>query len=105
MMPREIDTAAKDLVAAINGDDRDACLALCTPDATVADRGTEHDLREWFDTEFFDSKGHLEVDLLGPDGLSLIGNHRNEIREPRRTRWKFTLRGGKISRIDTGPEQ
>ena len=101
-MPGSVDTTVKDMIGAVNGQDRDACLALCSPDATVSDRGTEHDVQEWFDREFFDSNGHLEVDVLGPDGLSVIGSHRNDTRDEKRTHWKFTLRGGKISRIETG---
>ena len=46
--------------------------------------------------------GHLEVVSASDGGRSLIADYRNERWGQMRTRWAFTVTGGKISRFETG---
>ncbi|MBW8485374.1 nuclear transport factor 2 family protein [Actinomadura parmotrematis] len=96
------DPAVRALVAAINAGDRDAFLAVLTPDATLSDDGTDRDLGDWIDREIFDAHGRFA--LLGEraDGLALTARFRNDTWGEMRTAWRFTRSGDKISRIETG---
>ncbi len=96
------DPAVRDFVTAINAGDRQAFLALLTPDATMSDDGSDRDLQDWIDREIFSSHGHMEVQTEADSGRALIANFRNETWGEMRTAWRFTVDGGKISRFDTG---
>ncbi|MFL6120560.1 nuclear transport factor 2 family protein [Actinophytocola sp.] len=90
------------LVAAINGGDRDAFMAVLTPDATLTDDGSARPLGEWVDREIFSANGHLTVDLEQEGGLRLLARYRNDTWGEMSTFWRFEVDGERISRIETG---
>jgi len=94
--------AVQALIAAINAGDRAAFLAALAPDATMSDDGTDRDLASWADREIFTVNGHLDVVSASDGGRSLIAAYRNDTWGEMRTRWAFTVTGGKISRFETG---
>jgi len=96
------DPAVQALITAINGGDRQAFGAALTPDATMSDDGTDRNLAEWAEREIFSSHGHLDVVAAQDGGRSLIAAYRNDTWGEMRTRWAFTITGGKVSRFETG---
>ena len=96
------DPAVQALIAAINDGDRAAFFAALTPGATMSDDGTDRDLASWADREIFSVNGHLEVVSAADDGRSVIAAYRNDTWGEMRTRWAFTVTGGKVSRFETG---
>jgi hypothetical protein len=94
--------AVQALISAINDGDRAAFFAALAPDATMSDDGTDRVLADWADREIFSSRGQLEVVSARDGGRSLIALYRNEKWGEMRTRWAFTVTGGKISRFETG---
>ncbi|MFJ2604739.1 nuclear transport factor 2 family protein [Streptomyces sp. NPDC091279] len=102
-LARLSDPAVRAFVAAVNAHDRDAFLALLTPDATMADDGTDRDLADWIDREIFSTHGHMDVDREMRDGRGLVVNFSNDTWGEMRTRWTFHVQeGGLISRFETG---
>src|ERR1700746_3878667 len=102
MADDRIDPAVRALIAAINDGDRGAFVAALTPDATMSDDGTDRDLAEWADREIFSSHGHLSVVSAREGGRALGAAYRNDPWGEMRTRWAFTVTGGKVSRFETG---
>ena len=96
------DPAVQALVAAINSGDRAAFFAVVAPGATMSDDGSHRDLASWADREIFSAHGHMEVESAADGGRSLIAAFRNDTWGDMRTRWAFTITGGKISRFETG---
>jgi hypothetical protein len=96
------DAAVQALITAINDGDRAAFFAALAPGATMSDDGTDRDLADWADREIFSSRGELEVVSASDGGRSLIALYRNEKWGEMRTRWAFTVTGGKVSRFETG---
>lgn len=96
------DPAVRSLVGAINSGDQQGFLALLTPDATMSDDGSDRDLPDWIDREIFASRGHIDVQSESDGGRSLVANYRNDTWGEMRTRWKFTVIDGRISRFETG---
>lgn len=97
------DPAVRAFVTAVNAHDREAFMALLTPDATMADDGADHDLTDWIDQEIFTSHGHLEVDRESAGGRALVAHYSNDTWGEMRTRWSFTVEDdGRISRFETG---
>ena len=96
------DPTVRAVIEAINDGDREAFFAALTPDAVLTDDGTERDLADWSDREIFSSNGHIAVETVSDEGRTLIATYRNDTWGEMRTRWRFTLRDRKISRIDTG---
>ncbi|MEG3626407.1 nuclear transport factor 2 family protein [Streptomyces poriticola] len=97
------DPAVRAFVAAVNSHDRDAFLSLLTPDATMADDGSDRDLTEWIDREIFSSNGHMDVENESNDGRALVAQYRNDTWGEMRTRWQFDVdEDGRISRFETG---
>jgi hypothetical protein len=94
--------AVQALITAINDGDRQAFFAALAADATMSDDGTDRDLAAWADREIFSSHGHLEVVSARDGGRSLIAAYRNDTWGEMRTRWAFTIAGGKVSRFETG---
>lgn len=99
------DPAVRALISAINAGDRAAFFAALTPGATMSDDGTDRDLADWADREIFSAGGHLEVVAASDGGRSLIAAYRNDRWGEMRTRWAFTVTGGRISRFETGQAQ
>jgi len=93
------DPAVQALIAAINAGDRAAFFAVLGPGATMSD---DRDLPSWADREIFTVHGHMEVESATDGGRSLIAAFRNDTWGDMRTRWAFTVTGGKISRFETG---
>ncbi|MGW8763980.1 nuclear transport factor 2 family protein [Streptomyces sp. NPDC055815] len=89
-------------VAAVNAHDEAAMADLLTPDATMSDDGSDRELRPWLDREVFASRGHMDVQSEADDGLALVADYRNDTWGEMRTKWAFTVDGGKISRFETG---
>ncbi|WP_035846931.1 hypothetical protein [Kitasatospora azatica] len=96
------DPTVRALVAAINGNDRDAFTALLTQGATMSDDGSDRDLYDWIDREIFSSHGHMEVQTESDGGRALIASFRNETWGEMRTTWRFEIEDGKVSRFETG---
>jgi hypothetical protein len=96
------DPAVQALITAINVGDRAAFFDALTPGATMSDDGTDRDLAVWADREIFSGNGHLEVVSASDGGRSLIAAYRNDTWGEMRTRWAFTVTGGKVSRFETG---
>lgn len=97
------DPAVRAFVTAVNANDRERLLDLLTPDATMADDGSDRNLDEWIDREIFSSNGHLDVDNESNGGRSLLAHYRNDAWGEMRTRWNFTVEeDGRISRFETG---
>jgi hypothetical protein len=94
--------AIQALIAAINAGDRAAFAAALTPDATMSDDGTDRNLHPWAEREIFTVHGHLDVVAAEDGGRSLTATYRNDTWGEMRTRWAFTVTGGKISRFETG---
>jgi hypothetical protein len=94
--------AVRTLIDAINAGDRDAFFAVLTPDATMSDDGRDRDLHQWVDQEIFSSQGRMSVESATDGGQSLIAGYSNATYGAMHTFWRFTLRGGKISRFETG---
>jgi hypothetical protein len=94
--------AVQALISAINNGDRAAFFEALAPGATMSDDGTDRDLAAWADRELFSSHGHMDVVSASDGGRSLIATNRNDTWGEMRTRWAFTIAGGKISRFDTG---
>ena len=46
--------------------------------------------------------GHLDVVSARDGGRSLIAAYRNDTWGEMRTRWAFTINGGKVARFETG---
>ena len=90
------------LVAAINDGNRDAFLAMLSPDATLTDDSSPRLLADSIDREIFSVHGHLTVEREEEQGLQLLARHRNDTWGEMSTLWRFQVAGGKISRIDTG---
>ncbi|MDX3529639.1 nuclear transport factor 2 family protein [Streptomyces sp. ID05-39B] len=97
------DPAVRAFVSAVNAHDREAFLKQLTPDATMADDGSDRDLTEWIDREIFSSHGHLEVDSESDGGRALLARYSNDTWGEMRTRWSFVVEDdGRISRFETG---
>jgi hypothetical protein len=95
------DPAVQALISAINGGDRAAFFDALAPGATMSDDGTDRDLAGWADREIFSARGHLDVASVNDGGRSLIAAYRNDTWGEMRTRWAFTVTGGKVSRFET----
>ncbi|MFE2299023.1 nuclear transport factor 2 family protein [Streptomyces sp. NPDC059445] len=96
------DPVVRAFVTAVNAHDRDAFEALLAPGATMSDDGSDRDLADWTDREIFSSRGHMEVDNESDAGRSLLVRYRNDTWGEMKTRWSFTVDGGRISRFETG---
>ncbi|MFD5816916.1 nuclear transport factor 2 family protein [Streptomyces sp. NPDC059618] len=97
------DPAVRAFVAAVNAHDQAAFEALLAPGATMADDGSDRDLRDWTDREIFSSRGHMDIDSESSGGRSLLVRYRNDTWGEMKTRWTFTVDdGGRISRFETG---
>ncbi|WP_329623830.1 nuclear transport factor 2 family protein [Streptomyces sp. NBC_01255] len=96
------DPTVRAFVTALNANDEQALHGLLTPDATMTDDGSDRDLREWLDREVFSSRGHMGVESEADDGRVLVATYRNDTWGEMRTKWQFTVEGGKISRFETG---
>ncbi|HLI57789.1 MAG TPA: nuclear transport factor 2 family protein [Actinomycetota bacterium] len=96
------DPAVQTLISAINSGDRAAFFDALAPAATMSDDGTDRDLADWAEREIFSSRGRLEVVSASDGGRSLIASYHNDTWGDMRTRWAFTVAGGKISRFETG---
>ncbi|HEY9368839.1 nuclear transport factor 2 family protein, partial [Streptomyces sp.] len=75
---------------------------VLAPGASMADDGTDRDIAEWTEKEIFSSRGHMEVESEKDDGLTLVARYRNDTWGEMRTRWQFTVDGGKVTRFETG---
>ncbi|MGW4895944.1 nuclear transport factor 2 family protein [Kitasatospora sp. NPDC004240] len=96
------DPTVRAAVSAINAGDRDAFVALLSPDATMSDDGSDRDLEQWIDKEIFTVRGHIDVQSESSGGKALIANYSNETWGEMRTAWRFTVQEGRISRFETG---
>ena len=85
--------------------DRDAFLAMLTPDATLTDVGHPRSLCDWIDREIFSANGHMSVEHEDEDGLYLLARYGNDTWGEMQTFWRFQVTGDKISRIDTGQDR
>ncbi|MCY9783376.1 nuclear transport factor 2 family protein [Nocardiopsis sp. EMB25] len=100
--PDITDRAVRDLVDAINAGDREAFAEALTPDATMSDDGSERDLFQWAEKEIFSANGRMDVVSASDEGRSLVADYRNDAWGSMKTRWRFTVTNGKVSRFDTG---
>ncbi|MBT2386372.1 nuclear transport factor 2 family protein [Streptomyces sp. ISL-11] len=96
------DAAVRALVKAINANDQAAFRAALADGATMSDDGSDRELGTWADKEIFSSGGHMDVESESDDGRTLVASYRNDTWGEMRTRWRFTVSDGKVSRFDTG---
>lgn len=96
------DPAVRAFIEAVNSGDREAFDAALTPDATMTDDGSERDLNQWADREIFSSNGRMDVVSADDGGRDLVADYTNDTWGAMRTRWRFTVRDGRIARFDTG---
>ncbi|WP_017594376.1 nuclear transport factor 2 family protein [Nocardiopsis potens] len=96
------DPVVRAFVDAVNSGDRDAFYALLAPGATMTDDGSERDLDQWVDREIFSSDGRMNVESESDGGRDLVAAYTNSTWGTMRTRWRFTVDGGRITRFDTG---
>ncbi|GGR15532.1 nuclear transport factor 2 family protein [Streptomyces roseolus] len=99
---RLTEPAVRAFVTALNANDRAAFDAALVPGATMADDGTERDLREWTEREVFSSNGRMVVESEDDDGLFLVATYSNDTWGAMRTAWRFTVEDGKVARFETG---
>jgi hypothetical protein len=100
---RLTDPAVRAFVSAVNSHDRDGFMALLSPDATMADDGSERDLADWIDREIFSTHGHMDVDSESNGGRCLLARYSNDTWGEMRTQWTFDVDDdGRISRFETG---
>ncbi|GAA4533929.1 nuclear transport factor 2 family protein [Amycolatopsis samaneae] len=102
MAQQPTDPVVRDFVAAINAGDRAAFDALLAGDATMSDDGTDRDLAAWVDKEIFSADGRMAVESEEDGGRELVATFTNSTWGAMRTRWRFTVRDGRITRFDTG---
>ncbi|MFM9369823.1 nuclear transport factor 2 family protein [Streptomyces sp. Da 82-17] len=104
VLPVELlaDPAVRAFVTAVNAQDREAFEDALAPGATMSDDGTERDLAEWTEREIFASNGRMDVLNQTDDGRTLVARYRNDTYGEMRTRWQFTVEGGKVARFETG---
>ncbi|MCX4667599.1 nuclear transport factor 2 family protein [Streptomyces sp. NBC_01381] len=96
------DPAVRAFVTAVNANDRAAFQAVLTPDATMSDDGSDRDIADWTEREIFSSNGHMEVENESDGGRTLVVSYRNDTWGEMRTKWRFDVDGGKVSRFETG---
>ncbi|MEU4272811.1 nuclear transport factor 2 family protein [Streptomyces sp. NPDC026092] len=96
------DPAVRAFVAALNANDQQAFQAALTPGATMSDDGSDRDLAEWTEKEIFSSRGHMEIESEKDGGRSLVARFRNDTWGEMRTKWHFSVEGGKVARFETG---
>lgn len=96
------DPTVRAFVTAVNSHDQAAFQALLTPGATMSDDGSDRDIADWTDREVFSSNGHMDVENESDAGRALIVTFRNDTWGEMRTKWQFTVDGGKVSRFETG---
>ncbi|CAM5348745.1 nuclear transport factor 2 family protein [Streptomyces narbonensis] len=96
------DPAVRAFVTALNANDETAFAAALAPGATMSDDGSERDLGQWTDKEIFSSRGHMNVESEADGGRVLVARYRNDTWGEMRTKWQFTVEGGKVARFETG---
>ncbi|MFF9819371.1 nuclear transport factor 2 family protein [Streptomyces sp. NPDC014006] len=96
------DPTVRAFVTALNAGDRSTVYDVLTPGATMADDGTDRDVRDWLDREVFSTRGHMDIESEADDGRALVARYRNDTWGEMRTRWHFTVDDGKVSRFETG---
>ncbi|MFF6838787.1 nuclear transport factor 2 family protein [Streptomyces tanashiensis] len=96
------DPAVRAFVTALNAYDEPGLFEVLTPGATMSDDGSERDVRQWLDREVFASRGHMDVESEADGGRALVARYRNDTWGEMRTKWVFTVDGGKVSRFETG---
>lgn len=96
------DPTVRALVQAINEGNRQAFTDLLADDATMSDDGSDRDLGAWIDREIFAANGRMEVVSETESGRALVAHFTNDTWGQMRTRWRFVISDGKISRFETG---
>ncbi|MEV8312768.1 nuclear transport factor 2 family protein [Streptomyces sp. NPDC059900] len=96
------DPTVRAFVTAVNSHDQTAFRDVLAPGATMSDDGSDRDIADWTDREVFSSNGHMDVENESDGGRTLIVTYRNDTWGEMRTKWQFTVEGGKVSRFETG---
>ena len=96
------DPTVRALVRATNDGDRQAFMDLLADDATMSDDGSDRALGSWIDREIFTANGRMEVVSETEGGRALIAHFTNDTWGQMRTRWRFVISDGKVSRFETG---
>ncbi|MEV6755871.1 nuclear transport factor 2 family protein [Streptomyces sp. NPDC051214] len=99
---RLADPTVRAFVTAVNAHDEAAFRAVLTPDVTMSDDGSDRNVADWADREIFSSNGHMDVESESDGGHTLVVTYRNDTWGEMRTKWGFTVDGGKVSRFETG---
>ncbi|MFE0647523.1 nuclear transport factor 2 family protein [Streptomyces sp. NPDC059534] len=94
--------AVRAFVAALNAHDREAFREALAPGVTMSDDGSERDVEAWTEKEVFSSRGHMEIESEKGGGLAVVARYRNDTWGEMRTKWRFTVEGGKVTRFETG---
>ncbi len=96
------DPTVRSFVDAINAGDRGAFVAVLAPGATMSDDGTDRDLEAWIDKEIFDAGGRMDVQSESDGGQALVADFTNITWGTMRTRWRFLVENGRVTRFETG---
>lgn len=95
------DPTVRAFVSALNAGDRENLFSTLAPEATMSDDGRDRDLAEWTEREIFSSGGRMEVESESEGGRTLLANYSNSTWGAMRTRWRFEISDGKITRFET----
>ncbi|MBB5912634.1 hypothetical protein BJY24_001501 [Nocardia transvalensis] len=103
-MADQLDPVVAKFIDALNGGDQDAFFGVLTDDATMSDDGNDRGLRQWVQSEAFDSGGRMAVDpdTVAEGGRAFVADYSNDRWGAMRTAWRFTVTGDKIARFETG---
>ncbi len=89
-------------MSALNAGDREDLFSTLAPDATMSDDGRGRDLAEGTEREIFFSGGRMEVESESEGGRALVAKYSNSTWGAMRTRWRFEISDGKITRFESG---
>lgn len=95
----------RDAIRALNARDRQHWLALFADDAPLTDDGSERDLVEWSDREFFgDSRAYITtINRVEDQGRTLYAQLHSDRWGDFETFMKFEINdSNKITRLDVG---
>ncbi|UFQ99890.1 nuclear transport factor 2 family protein [Streptomyces sp. Go40/10] len=101
MSEDQLNPVVAQFVDTLNAGDSSGFFDLLTSDAIISDDGADRDIRKWAGSEAFGSNGHLHIESITDGGTELVAIYSNTRWGTRRSAWRFTVSGGKISRVQT----
>lgn len=97
------DPTVRAAIEALNAHDRKAWDTLLAPGATFSDDGHEGDLPHFSDNAFGKGREHFTaIDTVEHGGLHVYGRYHSDTWGDFRTYFKFTVKDGRITRLEVG---